>query len=666
MKVIKFSQIFFALPLASLTIFSSTHPVAGQLIPDSTLGPESSTLTPNITIKGIPSDQINGGAIRGHNLFHSFQEFNISEGRAVYFANPANIENILTRVTGHNSSNIWGTLGVLGNANLFLMNPNGIFFGPKARLDVGGSFFATSASSLIFRNGGGFSAVDPQSPPLLAVNIPIGLQFRENPGEIINQSQARNSQNLVVGLQVPFEKNLTLVGGNVRLQGGSLFAGGGRVELGGLSGAGTVNLNEDGSLNFPTGVQRGDVSLTDQAKVDVRVGNRGSMAITARNLELLEASQLLAGIMPGLGAVNSQAGDININTAGAVTVDAQSSIENSVQLRATGKGGDINLIVGSLAISNGSVLNASTYGQGDAGSIRINAGGLVFFDGVGRNGQSSGVFSAVASGAIGSGGGVDIRARSLFLTNGGVVSASTFGQGNAGIIRIHASDTVSVDGVASNGQSSGVFSAVVSGAIGNAGGIDITARSLSVTNGGVLNASTYGRGDAGSVRIEATDAVSVDGVGRNGQSSGVFSTVVQKAIGNGGGVDITARSLSLTNGAQLTASTFGQGNAGSVRINATDTVSLNQANAFSTVEKGAIGSGGSIEITTGSLFVNNGAQLQTQTKEQGDAGIIRINATDTVSLDGVGRNGNPSAAFSDVAQGAIGNAGGVDITARSL
>ncbi len=93
-----------------------------QIAPDTTLGNENSTVTSTGSI-----DQIDGGAARGANLFHSFEEFNVDEGRAAVFTNPSGIENILTRVTGANPSNILGTLGVAGgNANLFLINPNGI------------------------------------------------------------------------------------------------------------------------------------------------------------------------------------------------------------------------------------------------------------------------------------------------------------------------------------------------------------------------------------------------------------------------------------------------------------------------------------------------------------------------------------------------------------
>jgi filamentous hemagglutinin family protein len=123
-----------------------------QIIPDSSLGPESSRTVPN-TINNLPSDRITGGAIRGVNLFHSLREFNISEGRGAYFENPSGITNIFTRVTGGKSSNILGTLGVLGNGNLFLINPKVIIFGPNARLDLRGSFIGSTADSIVFNNG---------------------------------------------------------------------------------------------------------------------------------------------------------------------------------------------------------------------------------------------------------------------------------------------------------------------------------------------------------------------------------------------------------------------------------------------------------------------------------------------------------------------------------
>ncbi|MEQ9552060.1 MAG: filamentous hemagglutinin N-terminal domain-containing protein, partial [Coleofasciculus sp. G3-WIS-01] len=108
------------------TIAVLENPVLAQITPDTTLGAENSIVTPNVEIKGLPADLIEGGAIRDTNLFHSFGEFNITEGGRVYFANPLGIDTIFSRVTGSDISDILGTLGVNGGASLYLLNPNGI------------------------------------------------------------------------------------------------------------------------------------------------------------------------------------------------------------------------------------------------------------------------------------------------------------------------------------------------------------------------------------------------------------------------------------------------------------------------------------------------------------------------------------------------------------
>ncbi|WP_052672321.1 filamentous hemagglutinin N-terminal domain-containing protein [Aliterella atlantica] len=124
-------------------------------IADDTLGNERSTVVP--LSGGTSGDRIEGGARRGDNLFHNFQEFGVDAGRGVYFSDPG-VNNIITRVTGGNQSQIDGTLGVLGKANLFLIDPSGIIFGANARLDIGGSFTATTASAIAFNSQGDFSA----------------------------------------------------------------------------------------------------------------------------------------------------------------------------------------------------------------------------------------------------------------------------------------------------------------------------------------------------------------------------------------------------------------------------------------------------------------------------------------------------------------------------
>lgn len=157
-------------------IVSLGVPASAQIIPDDTLGRESSHITP-ARLRGQRGDRLEGGAIRGEALFHSFLEFNVAENRAAYFANPAGVEAIFSRVTGTNPSEILGRLGVLGRADLYLLNPNGIMFGPNASLDIRGSFVATTADAFEFADGSSFSATDPEMPPLLTVNVKPGLQY---------------------------------------------------------------------------------------------------------------------------------------------------------------------------------------------------------------------------------------------------------------------------------------------------------------------------------------------------------------------------------------------------------------------------------------------------------------------------------------------------------
>ena len=615
------TELSFAITLTGcLAIAFSEKSALAQIIPDSTLGTQNSIVTPNVNVRGRTADRIDGGAVRGGNLFHSFSQFNIGNGQRVYFTNPTGIENILTRVTGNNGSNILGTLGVLGNANLFLINPNGIVFGPNARLDLAGSFVASTANSLVFDNGFAFSATAPQAPPLLTINVPIGLQYGGNTGSI----QVQRSR-----LRVPNGETLALVGGLVSLDGAGVGALGGRVELAAVGGSGIVGLsvnNNDLRLSVPDTLLRADVSLTNGAFVDVTAAGGGTIAVNSRNLALLGGSSLLAGIGRGLGSPDSKAGDIEINATGEINVEGTSEIASDVLEGGVGQGGNVDITAGSLFVANGAQLSANTRGRGDAGSVTIRATDTVSFDGVGSDGFFSGAFSDVKSRAVGNGGSINITTGSLFITNGAQLLVSTTGQGNAGKVTITARDMVALDATPS-----GVFSRVNVGAQGRGGDIDIVTRSLRVTSGAQLVATTSGLGNAGNVMIQATDTVSFDGEDRFGFPSGIFSRVNPRGEGKGGDIDITTGSLRVTHGALLTTATRGQGDAGNLRINARDFVSFDGVDsngfpsaALSTVSPGAVGKGGDIDITTRSLSVTNSAQINSSTLGQGNAGNIRV------------------------------------------
>ncbi len=628
-----------------------------QIIPDNTLGDESSVVVPEVEIKGIESDILEGGAIRGSNLFHSFQEFNIDAGRGAYFANPAAIENIFSRVTGVNPSEIFGTLGVLGNANLFLINPIGIIFGQNASLDLRGSFVGTTADSIVFPSGKEFSATNPGLPPLLTVNVeqPIGLKFEGESGIITNAAD----------LAVASGQTLTLVGGDVSLDGGNITAPGGRVELGGLSAAGEIGISADNSLSFPDGIARADITLTNAADVDIRAERGGFITINTRNLELREGSRLLAGIREGIGSLGDIGGYIKITATDNISLSGESSqgfrsgIFSLVEAKAQSNSGGIVIDTGSLSLQDGAVISGSTFGLGDGGTIGITAKDNITLEG-------SGIFSQVGAKAQGNSGGIAIDTGSLSLQDGAVMSGSTFGLGDGGTIDITAKDNITL-------EDSGIFNQVGIASQGTAGDIIIDTNFLSIADGAFVRLDMQGIGDTGVITIKATDTISLSGEDSQGNASFIVNQVFPNVEGTVGGIKINAGSLSLMDGAQLGVINFGVGNTKAINITATDTISLSGEDSqgagsgiFSVVAPGAQGNSEGIIINTSSLFLTNGAQLSASIAGIGDAGMITITATDTISLSGEDSQGTVSGIFSAVAPGAQGNSEGIIINTSSL
>ncbi|MCC5656590.1 filamentous hemagglutinin N-terminal domain-containing protein [Nostoc sp. XA010] len=584
-----------------------------QIAPDSTL-PINSNVTPDGN-----TFNITGGTQAGTNLFHSFKEFSVPAGNTAFFNNGNEIQNIISRVTGNSRSEIEGLIKANGIANLFLINPNGIIFGRNASLDIGGSFVATTANAIGFDNQGFFSASTPNNPELLVVN-PSALLF--------NQIVAAPIQNNSASLSVNNNRSLLAVGGDVNVDGGSLNALGGQVELGGLAGEGTVALNANSnnfSLNFPENVARANVSLTNGAEVNVASGGGGSIAINAENIDVLGRSSIRAGISPLAGADDAQAGDVTLSAKGTLRIE-NSSIYNAVF--GSGNGGDLLVDTGKLIIQDG-VIATATISSGKAGDLIVKAS-----DSIELTGSSS------SNGTIDIDIDIPIDFLGFFTINIPVSVPVPIGLFSASL------DAQNLPNV------SPFVSSFLPIPGGNAGNLSIETGRLIVSNGAVVSAGTTSTGHGGNLTVKA-DLIELSGTSANDSPPYLLTTTSKvpsglrnetAGYGAGGNLTIDTKKLIVSDGAWVTSGTGGEMPGGELTVNATELVELSGTssdNIPSILSSGTQGPGnsGKLAITTKKLIVSNGGIISAGTSSSGKAGELTITASDSVELVGTSKQG---------------------------
>lgn len=622
-----------------------------QIVPDNTVG---TRLAPNALING---DIINGGAIRGNNLFHSFQEFNINTGRSVYFTNPTDVTNIFTRVTGANPSNINGTLGILGDANLFLMNPNGIIFGSSAALDVKGSFLGTTASLINFFDGTVFSSNScPDvtcnvSTTILSVSAPVGLGFGSQPGKITVEGQGHNLTmpnrtrslnglgNNTTGLRVQPNKKLALLGGEINLNGGILSTNGGQIELGSIRN-GTASLNLTGDelkFNYESVKEFADIRLSKRAMIDTSASGGGSIQLFGNNI-FLNSSSIIAHQNQG----NAPAGNITINAKNVFEISGIDTNKTfpSLLLSETvaGKAANIFINANQLNLQNSGFIYSRTFSSVSGADVTVNADNSVNVDGM--QDLFANVPSGIVAHTVGSGnsGKIDINTQKLEILNGGLVTSTSLGQGNGEGITINASDSVKVSGFSSRlGQPSILSSATHNR--GNGGNLTINTSRFTASKGAIVSTNSLASGDAGNLNINASDFIEVDGSDTPDPNS--FPTAISSSarnipdlvkrvlnitnplVGNAKNLTLNTRNLKVTDGA-IIVSNDGTGNAGQLQINANNILLDNQGKISGQTQKGE---GGNITLNVrNTLQLRRDSTISTTAQTQGNGGDIFINA----------------------------------------
>ena len=641
---------FLGLLATLLTLWQVVLPVParGEITLDGTLGPAGPLAGPDYAIPAGLGTKVGG------NLFHSFGEFNLSLGESATFSGPGSVRNIIARVTGGHESGIDGLLrSTIPGADLFLLNPKGVIFGPHASLDLQGSFHITTADYLALGNEGRFAALHPEDSELTA-DPPAAFGFLSNAPAGISFYGSGSADAATYlpwfgyngdGLTVQEGKTISVVGGDIQLRSGYLFddqdwavetrllAPGGRINLVGVASAGELSLDSMTTGGF---AQLGDITIAgqswtgDSSRLDVSGEGGGAILIRGNQL-VIEGGKLLSETS---GTVDGQG--IDIITQGSCTLQNGGMISSKTS--GIGQGGDISLKAETVTLSNNAGIDLSSSGAGTGGSIDLKTTALKI--------DGKGSYINAATFADGDGGSIAIETATLDIANGGQIWAATTASGKGGNIQVTARDAVRIDGA-------GSYISATTFADGEGGSIAIEAKTLDLSSGGQIWAATAAGGKGGTVRVMAREAVSIADVG---------SYINAETFGNGegGSISIKAKTLDIVRGGQLWAATAAGGKSGNIRVAVTDAVNIADPGSYINADTFADGEGGSISIEAATLDIADGGQVSADVNlgASGNGGTIQVTATDAVSIAGAGSYISAST-FAD------GDGGSISITAAN-
>ena len=668
--------------MACLTLgyLGGSRGAIAQIVSDGTL-PVNSIVTPDGSTLTI-----DGGTAAGGNLFHSFQDFNVPINDIAHFNNALTIDNIITRVTGGNISNIDGIIRANGTANLFLINPAGLVFGENASLDIGGSFVGSTAEALQFEDGSVYSAVDVDAPPLLTINVPVGLQFGSQPGDIeveggghslrFEDIELPSGQEIEVllrdfrppGLQVRPDRTFALVGGEINMMGGNLTAESGRIELGSVAGNSSVTLTpvEAGWQFGYEGVEQfGDIRFSEAASIDTSGPGSGAVQIQGRSLSLTDGSAIVA-----LTLGDEVGEDIAIRTTDSVEFvgvssegEIRSGILADVEWRARGNGPTVNIETGRLQLIDSARISASTRGRGRGGDISITARESVEL--MGELDDSSRLLAEVGLDATGDGGNITIESPRVRIRDRGIVSTTTEGHGRGGNLRIDAPESVEL------GNQGVIRTASERESSGDAGHFTLETDRLTVLEGSGIETTSKGQGDAGNIDIVASH-VEVRGEDiEDRRVSRIEAATTRRSGGNAGDVTLRAESLRVLGGALVSSTALGGENGGNLTIVVPDievsgeTMNGRTSRLIAEMGNNATGNGGTLTLQTDYLIVSGGGVISVAAP-QGEAGVLSITARD-IEVMGTSRNETkPSSLIADTFSQNTGESGTLSIRTERL
>jgi filamentous hemagglutinin family protein len=636
-----------ALLLSSVSLYA-------EVVTDGSLGAGTPIDGPNYDI-GAKFGQQHGG-----NLFHSFQDFNLKFDESATFSGPNSVQNVISRVTGKNPSHIDGLIiSTIPNADMYFLNPYGIMFGEKARLNVQGSFHASTAHYLRLGNGGRFDALNPSNSLLNVASV-------EAFGFLDKKIASIDIKGEKVFLSVPEEKMLSVIGGSINIEDSVLFAPGGRINLAAIASVDEV----------------GEVEITPD-NLHIKASRTGEIKLS----HFAERQQVIGSNEEPLIYDYGSDGDDGDDGDGEQAIEPTSSIdEDTTNYEDEG--------IEPLEMNDpddgyedeepeireyGNIDVTDHFKETDTGQIFIRGGELL----IKRAGISADTFNY--EGEQEARIDIDINGN-IDLVEGGFITADSHSDSQGGHITIkaenmtlhgqveelHPDDEDFLDGlstIATDSFLTGVAGDIdieltgslklVPGAIlstaqdyngeGEAGNIYIKTREMTLQQGSSINVDTFGGRNAGNITINATDKISL----LQNYSYGISSSAFEETMGNAGNIVLNTSELVLTEESPIYSASYGSGNAGSITIT-TNTAKLTNRSRITTEASQARGGNIHFEVRD-KLELFNDSRITAEAggkNTQDSGGNITIKSSDIFRLD----NSNL------LANAYAGNGGKIDIT----
>jgi filamentous hemagglutinin family protein len=586
----------------------------GSVVLDGSYGTSGALTGPNYQVTA------GMGLLKGNNLFQSFSTFNLVNGESATFSGPANVQNILARVTGGGASSIDGTINssILG-ANLFLLNPAGVMFGPNAQVNVTGAFMVGTPNYVKLSDGGMFYTSLGGNDNL--TSAPVSA-FGFMPGATPQPVTFTGSQ-----LTMAPSTGLHVIAGDITLTSAAyLLAPGGNLTFFSAAGSGEVpfSLTPTPTQYFTsatTVTKRGNITLNQNSQAEIDGNGGGSIVIRGGKLTVVGTN----------GAVVSTGGGITTTTNSNFTSGNFANIP----------GGNIYMDIDDLTVSKGAYIGAEDFGGADTGSISIqvakrlsisdtgsqistlaelggNAGDVsVSADAIDMNGGD--IFANADLNSLGHAGDVTVSANSLSMEGNSRISSFTGGSGNAGTVRL------SLTGSLTMKDTSGIVGDTY--APGHGGILVVSAPQIAMYDGASITANSALLSPSSQVGDGGNVTVTANSLSMQGSSSSEFSYISANTVtlfaanaplgtGNAGEVTINAGVLSLNNYAEISSASFyNGGNGGSVTINSSD-MNLDGGSIISA--SSTFTSAGIVDIKVADSFqLRGGSSVTTSAAEDG-------------------------------------------------